>query len=216
MSSAIIQLTADYVKQKLSGEGSGHDWWHVYRVWQNAKLIGAGESIDMQVVELAALLHDIADYKFHKGDTSVGPRTARSWLKKQGVEAHVVEHVIDIIGCMSFSSGLAGKQVTTREGMVVQDADRLDAIGAIGIARCFAYGGSKGHEMHNPEKQPTIGISEEDYKKDTGTQINHFYEKLLLLKDRMNTKTAKAIAQHRHEFMKTYLDEFFAEWEGKR
>ena len=210
----IIQKTAEFARKTLEKDTTGHDWWHVYRVWNNAKKIGAGEKANMFVVELAALLHDIADHKFHGGDHSVGPKKAREWLDSQNVDDEIIVEVVNIISNMSFSSSLAGKQVTTIEGMVVQDADRLDALGAIGIARCFAYGGSKGHEMYNPDKQVRDQISPEQYAGEDGTQINHFYEKLFLLKDKMNTKTAKLMAEERDVFMHEFVDRFISEWEG--
>lgn len=214
MKNDIIQQTAAYVQKELSHDRTGHDWWHIERVRKLAKVIGKAEGADMQVVELAALLHDIADYKFHKGDSTVGPKKAQAWLESMEVDENVINHVVQIIATMSYSSGLQGKQVTSIEGMVVQDADRLDAIGAVGIARCFAYGGSKGHEIYNPDIPPRTELNVEEYKKDTGTQINHFYEKLLLLKDRMNTKTAKQLAEKRHTFMENFLSEFYDEWNG--
>lgn len=214
MNDTTIQQTVEYVQNELAHDRTGHDWWHIERVWKLAKTIGTAEGADMQVVELAALLHDIADYKFHKGDHSVGPKKAHKWLESLGIDQTVIDHVVQIIANLSFSSGLQGKQVTSIEGMVVQDADRLDAIGAVGIARCFVYGGSKGHEMYNPHIPPRTELSAEEYKKDTGTQINHFYEKLLLLKDRMNTKTAKSMAEKRHSFMEQFLEEFYKEWSG--
>jgi uncharacterized protein len=212
----IVNQTADYIKTKLTGEGSGHDWWHVYRVWKNAVHIGKHENVDLFIVELAALLHDIADWKFHDGNDDVGPQLSREWLEKLGVDEAVISHVCQIIKYASFKgSGVMSKMKST-EGMVVQDADRLDAIGAIGIGRAFAYGGKVGRPLHDPEKSPKKHESFEEYKKYGGVStINHFYEKLLLLKELMNTATAKKIAEKRHKLMKEYLDNFFQEWEGK-
>jgi uncharacterized protein len=210
----ILQKTADHVRSLLSGEGSGHDWWHIYRVWQNARRIAGGENADSFVVELAALLHDIADWKFNGGDDEAGPREARKWLESLGTEERVIRHVCDIIRDVSFKGAGVKTPMKTKEGMIVQDADRLDAIGAIGIARTFAYGGSKGREMYNPAVKPERHESFEAYKKNSGPTINHFYEKLLLLKDLMNTQTAKKLAGERHEFMEEFLEQFYKEWRG--
>ena len=211
----VIKRTADYVKSKLSGEGSGHDWWHVYRVWNTAVEIGKKESADLFVVQLAALLHDIADWKFHAGDDSVGPKLSREWLEKLDVDENIISNVCKIIKEISFKGAGVKSKIKTKEGMVVQDADRLDAIGAIGIARAFAYGGHKGREIYNPNIKPEKHETFEQYKNNKGTTINHFYEKLLLLKDLMNTSSARKIAEERHKFMEEYLDRFFKEWESK-
>ena len=212
----VINKTADYIKKKMSGEGSGHDWWHVYRVWQLAITIGKKEKADMFIVELGALLHDIADWKFTGGDEGVGPRLAGEWLRKLKVKESEVEKVEEIIRCASFKGAGVSTRMQTLEGGVVQDADRLDAIGAMGIARAFAYGGHKSREMYNPGIKPKMHKTAADYKKNNSSTINHFYEKLLLLKNLMNTKTAKRIAIKRHRFMEKYLEEFFAEWGGER
>lgn len=211
----VIRQTADYARQTLEGEGSGHDWLHVYRVWINAVHIGKKENADMLVVELAALLHDIADWKFQGGDDSIGPKKAKEWLEKLNVEESVISHVCEIIKELSFKGTGVKSNIKTKEGMVVQDADRLDAIGAIGIARAFAYGGHKGREIYNPEIKPVMHGSFEQYKNTVGTTVNHFYEKLLLLKDLMNTEAGKKIAEERHNYMEQYLDKFFKEWDGK-
>jgi uncharacterized protein len=211
----IIIQTTEYIKTKLMGEGSGHDWWHVYRVWKNAIHIGKQESVDLFVVELAALLHDVADWKFHDGNEEIGPQVAKDWLESLGVDEKVISHVCQIIKDISFKGAGVVTAMKTTEGMVVQDADRLDALGAIGIARTFAYGGSKNREMYNPEINPEMHASFEQYKNSQGTSINHFYEKLLLLKELMNTATAKQIAEKRHAVMEDYLQQFFQEWEGK-
>lgn len=211
----VIKRTADYVKSRLDGEGSGHDWWHIYRVWKTAVNIGEKESADLFVIQLAALLHDIADWKFHSGDDSVGPKLAREWLEKLDVDENIISHVCEIIKEISFKGAGVKSKIKTKEGMVVQDADRLDAIGAIGIARAFAYGGHKGREIYNPKIKPKKHETFEQYKNNKGTTINHFYEKLLLLKDLMNTPSARKIAEERHKFMEQYLDRFFKEWKDK-
>jgi uncharacterized protein len=215
----IVKQTAEYAKKKLSGESSGHDWWHTYRVWKNAAQIGRREKADLFVVELAALLHDISDWKFNQGDETVGPRLAREWLEKLGADQKTILEVDGIIKDISFKGIRAANKIKTKEGMVVQDADRLDAIGAIGIGRTFAFGGSQGLEMHDPKTKANKYKSAKQYKqyKETRTTtINHFYEKLLLLKDRMNTKTAKKIAIKRHAFLEKFLAQFFEEWNIKK
>lgn len=212
----IIKQTEEHIKTELSGEGSGHDWWHIYRVWKSAIHISEEEGADLFIVQLAALLHDIADWKFHNGDDNVGPKLARGWLEKLQVDEQIVFHVCEIIKDMSFKGAGVRSFMKTKEGMIVQDADRLDAIGAIGIARTFAYGGHKGREIYNPNIRPELHDSFEKYKNGTGPTINHFYEKLLLLKDLMNTKTAKNMAEGRHAFMKQYLDRFYDECNGKK
>ncbi len=209
-----INQVAVRVRAILEGEGSGHDWWHVVRVWNMAKHLCEQERADFFVVELAALLHDIADWKFHDGDDTVGPRVAREILTEYNVDSVVIDHVAMIIATMSFKGAGVVTAMDTLEGKIVQDADRLDAIGAIGIARTFAFGGHKNREMYNPEEMPVMHDSKEAYSKNTGHTINHFYEKLLLLKDRMNTGAAKQIAEGRHEFMEQYLERFYSEWEG--
>jgi len=212
----IINNTEIFVKKKLLGEGSGHDWWHIKRVWDLAKSIAKDEKVDLFTVELGALLHDIADWKFTDGDESVGPNLAEEWLISQGVEKNTVRTVKEAIEDISFKGAGVTRKNRSKEGEVIQDADRLDAIGAMGIARCFAYGGHKGREIYNPEIKYVMHQTSEEYKNNSGPSVNHFYEKLFLLKDLMNTKTAKKIAVGRHKFMKEYLDEFFAEWEGKK
>ncbi|KKQ41528.1 MAG: Metal dependent phosphohydrolase [Microgenomates group bacterium GW2011_GWC1_37_8] len=213
--SKVINETAEFVRNKLQGEGSGHDWWHVYRVWQTAKVIAKKEKVDTFNVELAALLHDIADWKFYDGDESVGPRIAGDWLEKQGLDEKSVKFIKEAIEDVSFKGAGVKKKVRSKEGGVVQDADRLDAIGAIGIGRTFAYGGFNHREMYNPDTKVLMAKNFEEYKAAGQTTINHFYEKLLLLKDLMNTKTAKKIAGRRHRFMEEFLDEFFKEWKGQ-
>lgn len=210
----IIQRVADGVKKKLEGEGSGHDWWHTVRVWNMAKKIGVQEGADIFIIELAALLHDIADWKFHGGDESAGPRQARLVLEEQQIPEEIISHVCEIIATMSFKGAGVKTEMKTLEGRIVQDADRLDAIGAMGIARAFAYGGHKQRPLHDPAIKPLEHQSKEEYFKSQSTTINHFYEKLLLLKDRMNTQAAKQIAEGRHKYMEEYLERFFKEWEG--
>ena len=212
MKKQLIDRTVKYVRQALEGEGSGHDWWHIWRVWQNAKMIGKNEQVDMLVVELAALLHDIADYKFHGGDDTVGPRKAGEWLEKLAVDEETIKKVKEIIEDISFKGAKVKTKVRSKEGEVVQDADRLDAMGAIGIARCFAYGGHDNREIYNPDIKPKMHKKAEAYKTNKGTSVNHFYEKLLLLKDLMNTDIAKRIAEERHKFMEIYLERFHQEW----
>lgn len=204
--------TAKHVRKLLSGEGTGHDWWHVYRVWQMARRIGTEENADLFVVEMAALLHDIADWKFHDGDETAGSREARAWMQKLGIEEQTIAHVCDIIHDLSFKGAGVETAMKTKEGMVVRDADRLDALGAIGIARAFAYGGHKGRELFNPDIPPTPHETFEQYKNSAGTTINHFHEKLLLLKDRMNTDTARAIAEERHRYMEEFVGSFLKDW----
>lgn len=211
----IIDQTAAFVRERLDGAESGHDWWHVERVWNNTKLILATEDADRFVCELTALLHDIADSKFHDGDESVGPRVAGQFLRLQGVDPNVVEHVQKIILNMSYKASLGEVSFHSKELEIVQDADRLDAIGAVGIARAFNYGGFKNREIYNPAIPPLEQLDKENYKNSSAPTINHFYEKLLLLRDRMNTPTAKHIAAKRHEFMEMYLQQFYKEWNGQ-
>jgi uncharacterized protein len=211
----LIDAIAREVTDRLRGEASGHDWWHTLRVWKMAERIGREEGANMLVVCLAALLHDIADWKFHGGDTSVGPRVARELMEKHGVEEDVIAHVCDVIASSSFTGAGSIREMATLEGKVMQDADRLDAIGAIGIARTFAYGGHRGRPIHDPDIRPSLYASKEEYANNTSATINHFYEKLLLLRDLMNTRTAKRIADERHKFMEEYLSRFFGEWDGE-
>lgn len=211
-----IENTISFVKQTLAGAEGGHDWWHIQRVWKLSKTLAQREKVDGFVVELGALLHDIADSKFHDGDESIGPRKAEEFMKSIFIEVEVITHVKAIIENISFKGGKEQQQFKSPELDVVQDADRLDAIGAIGIARTFNYGGYKNREMYNPDVPPNLHMTKEEYKKSTAPTINHFYEKLLLLKDRMNTETGRKIAQQRHQFMEAYLAQFYAEWEGER
>lgn len=211
-----IQLTVNFVKKELANAEAGHDWWHIERVWKTAKEIAKHEEVNLDVVEFAALLHDIADSKFHNGDEEIGPQKAGSFLKSINIDDETVLHVQQIIRNMSFKASLGVLSFSSPEMLVVQDADRLDAIGAIGIARAFTYGGFKNRELYNPAIPPQINQSKEAYKSTTAPTINHFYEKLLLLKDKMNTVTGKQMAQQRHDFMLQYLEQFYGEWEGKR
>lgn len=210
----ILERTEAFVRARMEGEGTGHDWWHVDRVRRTALRLAAGEGADPYVVELAALLHDVADHKFHGGDETAGPRAAREWLEGVGADAGTVEHVCAIVAELSFKGAGVATPMSTREGAVVQDADRLDAIGAIGIARTFAYGGSRGRPLHDPEARPEAHASFEAYKASAGPTVNHFYEKLLLLRERMNTAAARRVAGERHRFMEEFLERFFHEWEG--
>ena len=214
MTPPIIDKTCRFVEEKLAGEGSGHDWWHIYRVWNLAKNIAGQEGANLIIVELSALLHDIADWKFHNGDDSIGPKLAEQFLVENQVERRVIDPVIEIITSISYKGAGVPTPMNTLEGKVVQDADRLDAIGALGIARTFAYGGHKNRLIYHPEEKPVLHQSFDDYKKNQGHTINHFYEKLLLLKDRMNTASGKRLAEARHQFMQAYLDQFYKEWDG--
>ena len=214
----IIQNTIEFVKDELKNAEGGHDWFHIERVYKNSILISKDEKVDAFVVSLGALLHDIADPKFYNGDETIGPKVASEFLKKQEVNTETITHVINIIKFISFKNSLSetGEKFTSKELEVVQDADRLDAIGAIGIARCFNYGGFKDRALYNPEIAPNLNMSKEEYKHSTSPTINHFYEKLLLLKDKMNTVTGKKIAENRHQFMELFLQQFYDEWNGSK
>lgn len=212
----LIEATKTFVKETLENAEGGHDWFHTLRVFNNALLISKNEDINLLIVQLGALLHDIADSKFHDGDEGVGPKMAREFLFKHHVDSSIIEHVVNIIKHISFKNSLDGKSsFVSKELEVIQDADRLDAIGAIGIARCFNYGGFKNRSLHDPSIKPDLNMSKAEYKSSTAPSINHFYEKLLLLKDKMNTKTGKQIAEKRHHFMELYLNQFYDEWNGK-
>lgn len=218
MNREVIEQTATYVSGKLKGAEAGHDWWHIQRVWQNTRLLLAHEppGPDPLTCELAALLHDIADSKFHGGDENIGPELAATFLRELKVDTGVVEHVRHIILHMSFKTTLGdAPKFRSPELELVQDADRLDAIGAIGIARAFHYGGFKNRELYNPSVAPVAQQSKEEYKNSTAPTINHFYEKLLLLKDMMNTATAKKVAEQRHRYMESFLEQFMLEWDGE-
>lgn len=215
-STNLINNTILFVKQKLENAEGGHDWFHIERVYKNALLIAKEETCNLQIVQLSALLHDIADSKFHNGDESIGPKVAREFLDSQNVTKEVIVHVINIIENISFKGGNFEKKFNSKELEIVQDADRLDAIGAIGIARTFNYGGFKNRTLYDPKIAPKLNMSTEEYKNSQAPTINHFYEKLLLLKDKMNTPTAKKIANQRHHFMENFLAQFYAEWEGEK
>ena len=215
MENQLIENTKRFVKHVLKDAEGGHDWFHTERVYKNAIKIAKGEAVDMRIVALAALLHDIADSKFHNGDETIGPRMAREFLFQQNVDSAVIEHVVQIIKHMSFKNSLENKETfESMELFVVRDADRLDAMGAIGIARSFNYGGFKNRMLYDPSVKPNLQMNKADYKSSTAPTINHFYEKLLLLKDRMHTKTAKKMAKERHDYMESFLKQFYAEWDG--
>jgi len=212
--SPLIIVTKNFVQQELANAEGGHDWFHIERVYKNALVIAEGEDVNLEIVALGALLHDIADAKFHQGDETVGPKKAQQFLQQQNVEPAIIEHVIKIIEHISFKGGNFQQQFHSKELAIVQDADRLDALGAIGIARTFNYGGFKNRKLYDPSIAPKLNMTKEEYKKGENPTINHFYEKLLLLKDRMNTKKAKQIAQERHLFMEKFLEQFYAEWDA--
>lgn len=210
---AVIDRTWEFIRQKFTGEGSGHDYWHMYRVWQLSIQIAKTEpTADPVLTQLAALLHDIADWKFHDGDTEAGPRAAREWLQGQSVDEKYIEQIAAIIRTVSFKGAGVKPALATIEGKIVSDADKLDAIGAIGIGRAFAYGGSKNRPMYDPDVPPVLHATFEDYKRSKSHTINHFYEKLLLLKDQFYTDEAKKLAEQRHQYMETFLQEFYDEW----
>ena len=214
--SDIVHKTILFVQEKLENAEGGHDWFHIERVYKNALLIAENEVCDVNVVKLGALLHDIADSKFHDGDEAIGPKIAREFLESENADEVTIQHVINIIENLSFKGGNAEKTFSSVELDIVQDADRLDAMGAIGIARTFNYGGFKNRPLHNPNIAPNLHMSKEEYKNSEAPTINHFYEKLLLLKDKMNTETGKKIAQERHQFMINFLSQFYAEWDGEK
>ena len=212
----LINKTILFVKEKFENAEGGHDWFHIERVFKNAVLISKNEVCDTTVVKLGALLHDVADSKFHDGDETVGPRIAREFLESENVDEEIIMHVVNIIENISYKGGNFEKKFSSIELDVVQDADRLDAIGAIGIARTFNYGGFKNRALYDPNIAPNSSMTKEEYKKNDSPTLNHFYEKLLLLKDKMNTQTGKQIAQERHRYMEGFLAQFYAEWEGEK
>lgn len=214
--SKLIDNTIEFVKVKLHNAEAGHDWFHMERVYKNSLLIAKHETCDLEIVKLGALLHDIADSKFNNGDETIGPKVARTFLESEKADENVIQHVIKIIENISFKGGNFEKTFNSIELQIVQDADRLDAIGAIGIARTFNYGGFKNRQLYNPEIAPNFKMSKEEYKNSEAPTINHFYEKLLLLKDKMNTETGKKIAQERHKYMELFLEQFMAEWNGEK
>ena len=216
--SEIVVETIAFVKETLKEAEGGHDWFHIQRVYSNAEQIARGEDVDLLVVSLGALLHDIADAKFHNGDESVGPRIAKRFLDALGVGQDTIAHVVNIINNISFKNSLSNDgqpKFDSKELQIVQDADRLDAMGAIGIARAFNYGGFKNREMYNPDIAPNLNLTKEEYKTSKAPTINHFYEKLLLLKDQMNTATGKKMAEERHAYMLGFLKQFYKEWNGQ-
>lgn len=208
----LVDRVAAHIEAKFLAESSGHDWHHINRVWQLTRQIAAQEGADREIAELGALVHDMADWKFHDGDDSVGPREAELLLSREGASPQLIAAVVDIVATISFKGAGVSTAMRTLEGQCVQDADRLDAIGAIGIARCFAYGGHAGRLMHDPDEAPVLHQTAAAYKASKGASLNHFYEKLFLLKDRMNTPTGRALAEPRHQFMQNYVDQFLAEW----
>ena len=210
--SALIERVAAQIRRRFVGESSGHDWYHIQRVWKLTQQIAAREGANLEIAELGALVHDIADWKFCAGDETVGPREARRLLSDEGVPGNVIEAVADIVATISFKGAGVTTAMKTLEGQCVQDADRLDAMGAIGIARCFAYGGHAGRAMYDPDVHPTMHATAEAYKSAKGTSLNHFHEKLFLLKDRMNTASGRAMAEERHRYMKEFVDRFLHEW----
>jgi uncharacterized protein len=213
---SLLENTILFVKEKLQNAEAGHDWFHIERVYKNALLIAKNEKCDLEIVQLGALLHDIADSKFNDGDETVGPKVAREFLASQNASKKVIDEVILIIENISFKGGNFNKDYTSIELEIVQDADRLDAIGAIGIARTFNYGGFKNRLIYDPNVAPKLNMTKEEYKKSESPTLNHFYEKLLLLKDKMNTETGKKLAQERHKFMELFLSQFYAEWDGEK
>lgn len=214
MHANLINSTISFVKEELKNAEGGHDWFHIERVFKNALHIAQTETCDLLVVQLGALLHDIADSKFHDGDETVGPTKAWQFLESEAVEEKTIQHVINIIENISYKGGNFEQKFHSKELDIVQDADRLDAIGAIGIARCFNYGGFKNRTLYNPEIAPNLHMGKEEYKNNTAPTINHFYEKLLLLKDQMKTETGRRIAVERHNYMESFLSQFYAEWNG--
>jgi len=213
---SIIDSTILFVKENLQNAEAGHDWFHVERVYKNALLIAKEQECNLDIVKLGALLHDIADSKFHNGDETIGPKVAREFLESQKVTEEVITHVVNIIENISFKGGNFENKFTSIELDIVQDADRLDALGAIGIARTFNYGGFKNRPLYLPNVAPNLNMTKEEYKNSESPTLNHFYEKLLLLKDKMNTDTGKKLALERHKFMENFLSQFYAEWEGEK
>jgi uncharacterized protein len=215
--SETVKRTIIFVQETLKDAEGGHDWFHTERVLKNAIRIAKGESVDELVISLGALLHDIADAKFNDGDESLGPKIAKKFLSSLKLNEKVIDQVINIIAHISFKNSLPTDNqfyYNSKELQIIQDADRLDAIGAIGIARAFNYGGFKNRELYNPDISPNLNLTKEEYKKSTAPTINHFYEKLLLLKDKMNTRTGKKLAEERHNYMRNYLEQFYREWNG--
>jgi uncharacterized protein len=213
--SDVIDYVVSELKREFADESTGHDWFHLERVWKNAKQIAATEGGDLFVIELAALLHDIADHKFVADADAEAKRRIQAMLSKVQVDQKTIDRVIDIVSKSSFKGGIGENPMKQLEGLIIQDADRLDAIGAIGIARTFAFGGKFGNLLYHPDIPPATFKSAEEYRKNRTHTINHFYEKLLLLKDKMNTPTGKRMAEQRHIFMQEFLNQFYNEWQGK-
>lgn len=211
----IIRKTASYIEKTFKNSHSGHDWWHMWRVWQNAKLIGKTEKVDMFIVEMGALLHDISDWKFNSKKDSESGLQARKWLEQFNLDEKTINHICDIVAHVSFKGVGVTPEMKTLEGKVVRDADRLDALGAIGIARAFAYGGSVNRLMYDPNRKPQEYKSQQEYMSNSADTINHFYEKLLHLKDLIRTDSGKKIAEKRHKYIEDFLKEFYGEWKGK-
>lgn len=212
----VLKSIEKIVKSLFQSEGTGHDWHHINRVKNNALKIARAEGADLYIVELAALLHDIADHKFHDNDLTVGPKRAAEWIVMESGDAELAEKIAIIVSEVSYKGAGVKTPVSSLEAAVVQDADRLDALGAIGIARAFAYGGYKNRPIYDPEIESTLHDNFEDYAKKGTHTINHFYEKLLLLKDRMNTDTGRKMAEERHKFMEKFLRKFYSEWTGDK
>lgn len=213
MKTSIIEKTINFVKAKLKDFEGGHDWWHAYRVWKMSIVLAEGEKIDSNVVQLSALLHDLVDKKFPDHDSNDGEKEIIQFLKEGGVDQERLSHILHIVNNLSFKENKTLQHKQSKEFMIVQDADRLDALGAIGIARAFNFGGYRGREIYNPGIEPRLNMSSDEYKKHEGPTLNHFYEKLLRLKDLMNTEKAKIIAEGRHRFLEEYLKQFLREWD---
>ncbi len=212
----IIEHTVNYLQQEFANESTGHDWYHIERVWKLSQKIAKKEgNNDLFIVEMGALLHDIADHKFHGGDDSIGPKVAQEYLSQFSLENNEEEKIVAIVKEISFKGAGVPTPMSSNEGKIVQDADRLDAIGAIGIARTFAYGGSKNRPIYDPNVKPICHTSFAAYKTSTAPTINHFYEKLLTLRDKMNTPTAKIEAKRRHAFMEEFLRNFYTDWDAQ-
>ena len=216
MSEEQISHTADFIRKEFSKEGSGHDWWHIYRVWQNARKILSYEHADAEVVQLAVLLHELPDEKLFEGGKEQGIRRSREWLNALDVPEEKVNQIEEILRRCSFRDSIDDTAEPSQELAIVRDADRLDALGAIGIARCFTFNGYKGNMTYDPDNPPNTELNKEEYQKDNSPAINHFYEKLFRLKDLMHTEQGRAMAEHRHQYMEQFIDEFFQEWEGRR